>query len=141
MTALRKGRNILLCLMTVLFLVLSAAVGGYTAADPSFCRASASNQKDNSFIKSPRSIIVDRQTCTEEVSGLRGTVNVRQLSSRFDGNGRKTGTFTGFQAVDNTYLQRYINLCIFLKSDGYKNKYTETIITDYIHKSDGKKRI
>lgn len=138
---MRTCRNNLLCIIIALFLVLSGTVCEDTAADLSLSRASTSNQEDNSFIKSAHSVITDRQSCTEEVSGLRGNVSVRQLSSRLNGHGRKTGAHNGFQAVDNTYLKRYISLDICLKSDGYGNKYPEALITDYIHKSDGKKRI
>lgn len=138
---MRSGRHQLLCIIITVFLVLSGTVCGDIETHPSFCRASDSAEEAESFIKSAHTVITDREVCTEEVSGLRGNVFARHLSSRFDGRGRKTKTSTAFTVVCSTSLQRHINSFICTESDGYGNKYAETRITDYIHKSDGKKRI
>lgn len=140
MTALRTGRNKLFCVIISIFLVLSGTVFTDTETDPSFCSAFASDRETGSSIKSARSVITDIQACTEEVSGLRGSIFVRQ-SARHDGHERKTGTSGAFTAACNTSVHRHTHHYIRLGTDGYGNTCPEAVITDYIHKSDGKKRI
>lgn len=139
--AMRANRNKLLCVVIALFLALSGAAGGNRVPDCSYCGASPSDNKDISSIKSAHAVITDMPVCTTEVSGLRSNASVRQLSARFDGRGRKTGSSDNCQVSDNTFWQNHIRLFAGLKASLYDNKYDGEIITDFIHKSDGKKRI
>lgn len=138
---MRANRNKLLCVVIALFLALSGTVGGNRVQDCSYCGASPSDDKDISSIKSAHAVITDMPVCTNEVSGLRSNAGIRQLSARFDGRGRKAGSSDNYQVSDNTFWQNHIRFFASLKTSHYDNKYDGEIITEFMHKSDGKKRI
>lgn len=99
-----------------------------------------SSDTTDACIMSCEAAIIDTEHCTTEMLGVRNGVGLQKLTGRFISQKR-----------DGRLSQEFLYLDIFSLFEGklfassekihFLNQYQEEFVLNYIHKSDGKKRI
>jgi len=93
-----------------------------------------------SYIKSCDEAVQNREVCTTEMLGACNYLVVQQMTSGYVGQEGEIGEFHGPLCLDCIFLpkEKYLKAFVVIQCF-YQNP--EEIVTSYIHKSDGKKRI
>lgn len=135
---MRKKRNELLCVLITLFVFISGMYFEDLKVDSIF--VCAATEASNSYMLSVDPVVTDTKACTTEMLGIRESTGLGQLTTRFSYQ-------RGHTKLSLDYLCRTI---FFLKEGkSYANcekvqfvlKNQDDLVVNYIHKSDGKKRI
>lgn len=101
--------------------------------------SSAAVKANDSHIQSVYPAVSDTQVWTAEMPVLRSTCGIKQSEGRFIGQTRGWNLSLGFWCPDNYLLQRRIFSSSECTHDS-RPCFSE-LVTNYIHNSDGKKRI
>lgn len=128
----------LICIILAFVVTLSGIIFDTVITGEVYGRKADS---DNSSVMSADNCIVnDACVCTSETLGMRGNVGVRQICTRSDSHKRDVNHYNGVINIDlssffeiKQYTCSYIVKCCDDSVHG--------VVTEYIHRSDGKKRI
>lgn len=125
-------------LLLALVMMISGICGDAVRADAAFMRAPENTK--TSCIEASRAVLTEVECCTAEMLGVRRSTELRAAALRHVNQRRGIGLSSGF------LCQKFFTLRHGVFRTGLENavsvsKYPYGLIADYIHKSDGKKRI
>ncbi len=130
----------IISLLLVIFVALSGMCFEDTKADSYFAYVS---MEDNSFnFISDETEISDTHPCTSEMLGVRNNAGIQRLASQYLNQKRQNRISYNFLFLDIFSLSERIKK-FFISSEATQvyNQCQEELVANYIHKSDGKKRI
>ena len=128
----------LTCIILALFVALSGI--GFDTVATGNEYVNKADTDNNSVISVDECMVDDVQVCTSETLGMRGNAGVRQIYTRADCNKRDVNHYHGVTCIDISSLcDIKTNNCsdVVVCCDDFRRE----IVTEYIHRSDGKKRI
>ena len=128
----------LICFMLTVFVFLSGIYFENIHTD--FSVVCASNEKNDSFLTTYDAVIVATEHCTTEMMGIRNNMGMQQLTSRYIGQKRDHRLSFDLLCSDIFCLSEGRSFTRFEKIYFLK-QYKDECVLNYIHKSDGKKRI
>ena len=135
---MRAKRNKIFCILITLLVFISGMYFEDIKVDSVF--ASTSAETTNSYISAIGSVITDTQVCTTEILGVCGNMVTGQFTNRFVNQRRDTRVSPDFLCQNNFPLNEgksYASIEVVQLI----SKNQDELIANYIHKSDGKKRI
>lgn len=135
---MRKKVRKLTGLIMTLFLFVTGIYCEFSRADAAFLRAPV--QTGGSCLLAGAPVVPDAQACDTELSGIRGNICPGQLTVRFANQRRDIrGSLSAlFQNIFSVREGRSYSHFEKLRALSENQK---ELVTNYIHKSDGKKRI
>ena len=127
----------LICAFITLFMFVSGMCFDEIRTDSLF--ASASSERDT-FLSSGCSAFTDEQACTVDMLGIRGTAELGRITVRAAVQKRD-------EKASSDFLCQKISVPTegksYISSDGIQfiSEFSDEHIVNYLHRSDGKKRI
>lgn len=135
---MRFKNNKIVCIILVMLIFFSGFFSESVPVDNSF--ACAPIEKTNSCIQSAYMPTIEAQICTSEMLGVQNTSYIQQLTSRCIA--LKWGLRTSFSSLcPDTFQLQKSKFFIGLETSTVCSLYVDELIINYIHSSDGKKRI
>lgn len=131
-------RNKFICMLMILFVFVSGMYFEEFRIDSDFSYAHADIADICYFSEKP--VVVDTQVCTTAMLGIRGNAGLGRMERSFVSQRRGTRTSTDFLCQSLFSLntgKSYINF----ENTQWISGTLENLVAEYIHKSDGKKRI
>ena len=138
MRRVRKKGIKLICVLIILSIFISGLHFGKFKVDSIFVCAPA--ETANSYISSVDAIITEGQACTAEMLGIYGSTELGHLTIRFVNQRRDTKMSLNCLYQNIFFLNEGKYYACFEKIQFVSGNQDE-LVTNYIHKSDGKKRI
>lgn len=130
----------ILCFILVIFIVLSGMCIENIEADSSF--AYAPMEETNSYIMTDDAVISQAEPCTTEMLGVRNNAGIQRLASQFINQKRESKVSLNFLYSNIFFLhEKERRFLISSKAITFCNQCQDELVVNYIHKSDGKKRI
>lgn len=135
---MHNKKNKLICVLITLFVFISGMYFEDSKVDSVF--GCTPTETTNYFISSVNTVISYAQACTTEMLGVRGNRELEQLTIRFANQRRDTKIFPDFLCQNNFSLNEGIS---YTSLEGMQLilKFQDELVKNFIHKSDGKKRI
>lgn len=135
---MRFKNNKIVCIILVMLIFFSGFFIESVPVDNSF--ACAPIEKTNSCIQSVYMPTIEAQVCTSEMLGVQNTSYMQQLTSRCIA--LKWGLRTSLSSLcPDTFQLQKSKFFIGLETSTVCSLYVDELIINYIHSSDGKKRI
>lgn len=135
---MRIKNNKIVCIIFAMIVFLSGFFIESVPEDNSF--ACAPIEKTNSCIQSVYMPTIEAQICTLEMLGVQNTRYIQQLTSRCIA--LKWGLRTSLSSLyPDTFQLQKSKFFIGLEASTVCSWYVDELIINYIHSSDGKKRI
>ena len=131
-------RNKLIYVLIILSVVISGMYFENFKADSAFVCSPA--EKTNSYISSVNAAITKVHACTTEMLGIHGSMELEQLTIRFANQRRDIKMSLDFLCQIIFCINERKSYAVFEEIQFVSGNQDELII-NYIHKSDGKKRI
>ncbi|MBQ4531442.1 MAG: hypothetical protein IJA36_12675 [Lachnospiraceae bacterium] len=128
----------LVCFMLMIFVFLSGMYFENVKTD--FSVVCASNETTNSYIMSYDAVIMEAEHCTTEMMGIRNSIGIKQFVSRYITHKRDSRNPLDFLCSNSFCLSEGRSFTRF-ETTCFLNQYQEEFVLNYIHKSDGKKRV
>lgn len=135
---MRKKRNELFCVLITLFVFISGMYFEDFKVDSVF--VCAATQTSNSYMSSVDPVVTDTKACTTEMLGTHENMGLGKVTTRFT-----------YQKRNSKLSRDYLYGTIFFLNVGksyancdkvqFVSKNQDDLVVNYIHKSDGKKRI
>lgn len=135
---MRAKRKNIFCILITLLVFISGMYFEDIKANSVF--ACTSTETTNSYILDMNSVIKDTQMCTTEMLGIRGNMVIEQFTIRFVNQRRATKLSLDFLCQNIFSLNEGKSYANFEEVSFISGSQDE-LVTKYIHKSDGKKRI
>ena len=133
-----KKRNELLYVIIILLVFISGMFFEDFKVDSGFVYAAT--ETTNSYMSSVNPVVTDTNACTTEMLGTHKSMGQGQLTTRCT-----------YQRRNSKLSRDYLLLIIIFLYEGksyanceeiqFVSKITDNLVVNYIHKSDGKKRI
>lgn len=134
----RNKRNKLICVLMTVFVLVSGMYIEDFKTDSTFMRAPT--ETTNSCISSVDDFITDAHACTTEMLGIRGNAKAGQSTIRFASQKGDTEISLHF-LCQNIFSLTGGKSYACLSQMQFISENQGGLATNYIHKSDGKKRI
>ena len=100
----------------------------------------ATMNEANSYVMSDKITVMEAEVCTTEMLGVRNCVNIRQLA-RHNMNQKKESRIVFVFLCSNIFAISRGKCPAEFETTGFFKGVQEKNVLNYIHKSDGKKRI
>lgn len=134
---MRAKRNKIFYILITLLVFISGMYFEDIKIDSVF--ASTPTEMTNSYISDIGSVITDTQVCTTEMLGVRGNMMIGQFTIRF--NQRRDTRVSPDFLCQNIFSLNEGKSYASIEEVQLISKSQDELIANYIHKSDGKKRI
>lgn len=138
MSRVRAKRNKIFCILITLLVFISGMYFEDIKADSVF--ASTPGETTNSYIPDIGSVTIDTQVCTTEMLAVCGNMVTGQFTIRFVNQRRDTRVSPDF-LCQNIFSLNEGKSYASIEEVQLISKSQDELIANYVHKSDGKKRI
>lgn len=135
---MRAKRNKIFCILITLLVFISGMYFEDIKADSVF--ASTPGETTNSYTSDIGSVTIDTQVCTTEMLAVCGNMVTGQFTIRFVNQRRDTRVSPDFLCQNIFFLNEGKSYAS-IEEVQLISKSQDELIANYIHKSDGKKRI
>ena len=135
---MRAKRNKIFCILITLLVFISGMYFEDIKTDSVF--ASTLGETTNSYTSDIGSVTIDTQVCTTEMLAVCGNMVTGQFTIRFVNQRRDTGVSPDF-LCQNIFSLNEGKSYASIEEVQLISKSQDELIANYIHKSDGKKRI
>lgn len=125
-------------LLLALVLMISGICGDALKADAAFMRAPENTGA--SCVISSGAVLTDARGCTVEMLGTRRNTDLRPAALRCANQRRGISLSSGFLCL-NFFSLKQGNLHTGMEETAFVPNRPYELVTDYMHRSDGKKRI
>lgn len=125
-------------LLLAIVLMIAGICGDTSKVDAAFMRTSENTK--TSCIEASRCVLTGVESCTAEMLGIRRNTEVRSAALRQVNQRRGLGLSFGF-LCQNFFSLRHRDSRMGLQNAVFVLEDRDGLVADYIHKSDGKKRI
>ncbi len=127
-------------LILALVMMLSGIFGEALKVDAAFMCISEHSQESESCLRTSCAVLTGARSCTSEMMGIRRNADFGAVILRHANQRRGSGVSFGFLCQDSFFL-KCRNSHVGLEDACVVSGCPYELVTEYIHKSDGKKRI
>lgn len=127
-----------MCILLAIVIVLSGMCFESSKADASFLYAPA--EASDSTVRPVDATIREAQLCTTETLGIRDNADIQQFAGRVNSQKRETSDSLAllyFNILSSAAGKFYAGSEMMRSGQQYRNE----LVANYIHRSDGKKRV